>query len=94
MLSLFRKIAFWEGISLILLIGLAMPLKYLFDKPQLVQIIGMIHGVLFVGYVILAAIVKKEKNWNMALFIFCFIASLIPFGTFYLDAKLLKKFDN
>jgi len=94
MLNLFRKTAFWEGISLLLLVFIAMPLKYIYDLPSYVQIIGMAHGVLFVAYMILALMVKGEYKWDFIMIIICFVASFIPFGTFYLDAKFLKKLAN
>jgi len=91
MLSFFRKLAHWEGISLLVLLFIAMPLKYMWDMPEYVRIVGMAHGVLFIAYVIVSVLLTKKKKWSLALFLFCFIASFIPFGTFYLDAKLLKK---
>lgn len=91
MLNTFRKIAFWEGISLIVLVGLAVPLKYFLDLPELSLIIGWVHGVLFIAYILLATIVKGQQKCGMVLFFFCVLASLIPFGTFYLESKFLKK---
>lgn len=90
MKNFFRLIAFCEGLSLLLLLFIAMPLKYYFDQPVYVSVIGMAHGVLFVAYIILALMLKYEDNWDWKkLFIVC-IASFIPFGTFYVEKKYLQ----
>lgn len=69
---------------------LAMPLKYFFDLPQMVQIVGMAHGVLFVAYVIGAVLMFKPMNWtNKTLFI-VIACSVLPFGPFYVENKYLK----
>ena len=62
MIKLFRQIAFWEGISFILLLAIAMPLKYYFETPVVVKVLGMIHGLLFVAYIVLALIVSKQNK--------------------------------
>lgn len=85
-----RIVAFLEGISFLLLLGIAMPLKYMAGIPEGVRIIGMAHGVLFVLYVLLLVQVGIEKNWSWTKGFLAFIASLIPFGTFYADAKWFK----
>ena len=94
MLSFFRKIAHWEGISLLVLLFIAMPLKYMWEMPEYVRVVGMAHGVLFIAFVVLSIIVTRQHNWNLSKFGFCFVASFVPFGTFYLDAKLLKKYEK
>jgi integral membrane protein len=86
-----RIIAFLEGISFLLLLGIAMPLKYMAGIPEGVQIIGMAHGVLFVLYVLLLIQVTIEKNWSWTKAALGFLASLVPFGTFYADAKWFKE---
>lgn len=83
----FRKTAFIEGISYLVLLLIAMPLKYLADMPMAVTIIGGIHGVLFVALLILAFIVKETYNKNLGWLIKAFISSIIPFGTFYMDKE-------
>ena len=84
----FRRIAFWEGLSYLLLIFVAMPLKYLADQPQAVKVVGMVHGVLFVGYValLLAVAFACKLPWKRVAW--SFGASLVPFGTFYQDPWL------
>lgn len=86
-----RIIAFLEGISFLLLLGIAMPLKYMAGIPEGVRIIGMAHGVLFVLYVLLLLQVTIERNWTWKKALLAFIASFIPFGTFYADAKWFKE---
>jgi integral membrane protein len=89
-LKALRIIALLEGISFLVLLGIAMPLKYYFDMPQSVKMIGMAHGVLFVLYTINLLIVYFLYQWNILKTIGAFIASFIPFGTFYADKKWFK----
>ena len=88
-LHIFRIIAVLEGISYILLLFLATPIKYLSEDPQYVKLLGMPHGLLFIGYIILAFMFKGESNWRKSQFASILIASIIPFGTFYVDRKYL-----
>ena len=87
----FRIIALLEGVSYLLLLFVAVPIKYLNEDPQYVKMLGMPHGLLFIGYVILAFLLKSDYKWDMRQFIVVLIASIIPFGTFYVDRKYLKK---
>ena len=89
-LSALRLIGLLEGISYLVLLGLAMPLKYYYDKPDAVRIVGMAHGVLFVMYCINLLIVHLKLKWSMGKTIGAFIASLVPFGTFYADKKWFR----
>jgi integral membrane protein len=68
-----------------------MPLKYIMDQPLPVRITGMAHGVLFIAFIFYLMLVKSEFNWSAKKTLVAFIASLLPFGTFVLDAKVLKK---
>lgn len=90
MLKLFKIIAFLEGASLLLLLFFAMPMKYYFQEPIFVKIIGMAHGVLFVAYIILAIIAKIELNWSFKKTGIICLASVLPFGTFYVEKKYLS----
>lgn len=90
MSKFFKITATLEGISLLLLLFIAMPLKYFFDLPQYVRVIGMIHGILFIGYMIIATMLKTEESWNNKKFFEVCIASIIPFGTFYIEKKYFK----
>lgn len=86
-INIFRTISFLEGVSYILLLFVAVPLKYLAEEAQLVKFLGMPHGVLFVLYVMLALIIRSKMKWGFGATIFVLVASLLPFGTFYIDRK-------
>lgn len=86
----FRRIALLEGVSYILLMAIAMPIKYGAGILWPVKYLGWAHGVLFVAYCILLLQVAYLFKWNFLKMFLAFIASLLPFGTFVLDAKLLK----
>lgn len=90
MLKFFKIIAFLEGVSLLLLFFFAMPMKYLMDNPLYVKHIGMAHGVLFVAYVILALMLKYQYNWSAKKLTIILLASVLPFGTFYVEKKYLR----
>ena len=77
-----------EGVSYLLLLGVAMPLKYLADMPLAVRIVGMGHGVLFIAYCILLALCMRRFKWSLGFGAKLFVATLIPFGTFVTDRKL------
>jgi integral membrane protein len=85
-----RRCGIAEGISFLLLLCIAMPLKYLLNWPLAVKITGWIHGVLFVLYVSLAFYVKIRHRWPLKKFAGAFLAAWLPLGTFYFD-RLLKK---
>lgn len=91
LLHWFRIIAIAEGISFIVLLGIAMPLKYFMDMPMAVKIVGYIHGFLFIAFVAMAWNVKNELNKNAVWFGKALLASLLPFGTFVLDKSLKKE---
>lgn len=86
----FRKIAILEGISYLLLF-ITMPLKYIYDMAMPNYVVGMIHGFLFIIYVIFAIVLARHKRWKWDFTALVLLASLIPFGTFYLDRKYLIK---
>lgn len=89
--KIFRVIAFLEGVSYLLLLFIATPVKYLANDPQYVKMLGMPHGILFMMYVVLAFMIRSEFKWNSRQFSVVLIGSIIPFGTFYVDRKYLKK---
>lgn len=90
MIRFFKIIATLEGISLLVLLFIAMPLKYAFNMPEMVRIVGMTHGILFIGYVVIATMLKFEENWTWKKYLEVFFASVIPFGTFYIEKKYFK----
>ena len=85
-----RGIAFVEGLTLLLLVLIAMPLKYVLNQPQYVSIMGPIHGVAFIAYIISLIEVSTSYGWNKTAFVKAFIAAIIPFGTFINDRNIEK----
>lgn len=77
-----------EGISFLVLLFIAMPLKYGFDIPQAVRTVGLLHGVLFLAYIIMLYMVWTAENWKLQKVALAFVASLLPFGTLWFDKKL------
>ncbi len=88
-----RFLAILEGLSLVLLVCLAVPLKYLFDSPALVKAIGPVHGALFLLFVLATLIVSFAYEWKFTKTTWkVLIASIVPFGTFYIDHKILRHY--
>lgn len=87
-LDRFRSIAIIEGISYLVLLLVAMPLKYLAGIDEAVKYTGWAHGVLFVLFCLLLLQVWVKYKWSFKNVVLAFISSLIPFGTFYLDKKI------
>lgn len=90
-LTTFKWIANLEGVSFLLLLLIAMPLKYIWEKPWLTQQIGMVHGLLFVGYVIAVMLLRKEFSWNGKQTLLALFLSFVPLGTFYVTGKMLNR---
>jgi len=90
-LSRLRVLAWLEGTSFLLLMGVGMPLKYLNDMPAPNYVIGMAHGILFIAYCIFVLIVRSELKWKIKKTFLALFASLMPFGTFVADIKIFKK---
>jgi len=89
-----RWLALFEGWSLILLVFVAVPFKYLLDIPQLSAIIGPIHGVLFILFVLRAITISIEYDWKFFwTTTLVLVSCLVPFGTFYIDRTILKPLD-
>ncbi|MDB3887429.1 DUF3817 domain-containing protein [bacterium] len=91
MLGALRIISFLEGISLLVLVGIAMPLKYYFNNPEPVRFVGMAHGVLFLIFIVNIALVQFYLKWSFEKSIKIFLTSFIPFGMIYADRKLLRE---
>lgn len=85
----FRIIGSLEALSYLLLLGIAMPLKYIWQKPEMVQYVGMIHGILFIAYVLAAIVLYKQLSWNKKTLAIVLLCSLLPFGPFYAEKKYL-----
>ncbi|GAB2956983.1 DUF3817 domain-containing protein [Hymenobacter coalescens] len=86
-----RVVGFLEGLSFLVLLGIAMPLKYVLGQPEAVRHVGMAHGVLFVLYVLLLIAATLEHGWSVRKAALGFVASLVPLGTFWADKKLFRE---
>ena len=91
-LSCLRSIGTWEAISSILLFFLAMPLKYIWGEDLLIRPVGMVHGILWFVYVVMAITGQIKYNWGCKLTVWLTIASIVPAGPFLADAKLLRNY--
>ena len=89
-LTLFRIIAFLEGLSYILLLFVGVPLKYFGNDVSLVKMLGMPHGFLFMAYVAFVIVLRFDNPWFKNHFILIALASIVPFGTFIVEHKLRK----
>jgi integral membrane protein len=89
LLKVFGVIAILEGISY-LLFGITMPLKYKYDILEPNMVVGMAHGILFTIYCFVGLACAIHYKWKLGFSVMVFLASLVPFGTFYLEAKYLK----
>jgi integral membrane protein len=89
-IRLLRKTGIAEGISFLILLLIAMPLKYGFGMPLAVKYTGWAHGFLFVMYVALAYYAKESYHWPFKKFLMAFLAAWLPLGTFFFDARLKK----
>ena len=86
-----RDRALAEGISFLVLLGIAMPLKYFADMPMAVTIVGSLHGILFVAFFILAREVMSDYKKGFKWLVKAGLASLLPFGTFVMDKEWKKE---
>lgn len=77
-----------EGYSYLILLFIAMPMKYMYGIPLAVKVAGMAHGVLFLVFLILGVMAWREAKWSLNQTIVFFIASLIPFGTLFTTSKI------
>ena len=87
----FRMVGIAEGISFLILLLIAMPLKYMFNIPEAVKIFGWMHGALFIGFIYLAFEVMGALRKNIGWFAKAFAAAIIPCGTFIFDRQLKKE---
>ena len=87
----FRMIALAEGTSFLILLCIAMPMKYMMGMPLAVRIAGSIHGLLFLLYVARLVKLRAMYRWDNRFTIQAFIASILPFGTFFFDKYLREK---
>jgi integral membrane protein len=86
----FLQVGHAEGISYLVLLGVAMPLKYFFDLPQAVRMVGSLHGILFVAFIFMIAWLVVQKKMSILSAVKAFVLSLVPFGTFYLNRLVAR----
>ena len=85
-----RIVGFLEGLSFVLLLGIAMPLKYAAGRPEAVHVIGLVHGILFLLFLFFGIRTAVEYEWNWKTTLGLILAALVPLGPFILDAKHLR----
>ena len=88
-LKTFRVISLLEALSFVILLLVAMPIKYILGNPELVRIVGMAHGILFVLYILGALLFKNKLNWSNQILVVVILCSIIPMGPLYVDRKYL-----
>ncbi len=93
-LNRLRTTGTWEAISYLALLGIAMPMKYAFDMPLAVRIVGMAHGLLWMLYVGLTFLGQLDYKWSFKTSVWLIIGSLLPFGPFVADAKILSQVED
>lgn len=86
-----RLVGMLEGASFLLLLGVAMPLKYLAGMPEAVRVVGSAHGGLFVLFALVLAQTAATLGWPLAKVAIAFFAAVVPFGPFVLDARLRRE---
>ncbi|MCB1276628.1 DUF3817 domain-containing protein [Prosthecobacter sp.] len=86
--SFLRSVTLLEAVSFLLLLFIAMPLKYAWGMPMAVRIAGSVHGALFVLFCVALWRVLNHTNWPLGRAAFVFIASLVPFMPFFIDKRL------
>ncbi|MBT4779258.1 MAG: DUF3817 domain-containing protein [Polaribacter sp.] len=90
MKNIFRIVSFFEGVSYLLLLFVAVPIKYFQGDVSYVKLLGMPHGIIFMLYLVLAMMLFKPMKWSYKTLAIVFAASILPFGTFYIDKKYLR----
>lgn len=90
-----RIVGLLEGISLLILLFIAVPMKYIFKNPIGSEVVGPIHGVLFLLFVFNTLSVGVEQQWKFKTTTWkVLLACIVPFGTFYIDKTILRKIDQ
>lgn len=88
-----RIVAFTEGLSFLLLTGLAVPMKYIYGYEHATREIGMVHGLLFMTYIYLLYPVREKYKWSWTEISMAFAAALLPFGTLVAEYKWFRKIE-
>ena len=87
--KIFKWVSLLEGTSFLVLLLIAMPLKYIWNSPEMVQITGMFHGVFFVLYILGSIWLFKPLNWKKSTLLLVWLSSVLPLGPFYVEKKYL-----
>jgi integral membrane protein len=90
MRKILRTVGLLEALSFLILLGVAMPMKYYLDMPAATKVPGMIHGLLFLGYIVLASWVAEKENWPSKQLWLAYVAGVLPFGTLVYDRKFFS----
>lgn len=85
-----RILAIVEGISMLVILFVTMPLKYIYNNPMPNKFSGMIHGFLFISYLYMVYACNIKQKWDKKTLIILVLAAIIPFGPFIIDKKYLK----
>lgn len=85
----FKWVSILEGTSFLVLLLIAMPLKYIWKAPEMVEIVGRLHGFLFIAYILGALWLFKALNWNFKTLLIVCVSSVLPLGPFYVEKKYL-----
>lgn len=86
-----RVVAFLEGCSYLGILVIGMPLKYFYESGETNMILGQAHGLLFLLFIVLTALAAMHYKWKLGRTFWVLLSSIIPFGTFIVDHKILKK---
>ena len=90
MVAMFRLIGLLEAFSFLILLLIAMPLKYIWGQPEAVKIVGAAHGGLFLLYGFFAVVLSQKLKWTFGTLMFAWIAAVVPLGTIVFDRKFLR----
>ena len=93
-MTYFKRLGYAEGVSFLLLLFIAMPLKYMAGIPLAVSIVGAAHGFLFVAYVVAALYMAWRNRWSFKILTLAVIASVIPFGPFLLEKRVFPSIEK
>ena len=86
-----RVVGIAEGLSFLVLLGVAMPLKYMAGMPMAVRVVGSIHGGLFLVYLVVLLVAWLDRGWSVWRALALFVASVVPFGPFVAERSLARE---
>lgn len=94
MVNIYRKTALIEGLSYLILLFIAMPLKYFLNISEAVKYFGWIHGILFLVFMVVLIVTTLRQKWSLKRFIIYIIGSVLPFVPFILDRNLKEEYET